>query len=60
MNTIVNINRNTVNFYFDLFRLLIYHKTTIRVKKIIKVTLEINESYFGEKIKRGYPVKSDR
>ena len=56
----VNVNRNTVNFYFSLFRLLIYHKKTLIVKKIIKGTLEINESYLGGKIKRGYSVKSGR
>jgi hypothetical protein len=43
------------NYAIDI---LIYHKTTVRVKKIIKGTLEINESYFAGKIKRGYPVKS--
>jgi hypothetical protein len=45
------------NYAIDI---LIYHKTTLIVKKIIKVTLEINESYLGGKIKRGYSVKSGR
>ena len=42
---IVNVNRNTVNRYFNLFRLLIYHKQQEEFKKIIKGTIELDESY---------------
>ena len=57
---IVNVNRNTVNHYFNLFRLLIYHKQPEEFKRIMKGTVELDESYFGGKIKRGYPGKRDR
>ena len=57
---IVNVNRNTVNRYFNLFRLLIYHKQPEEFKKIIKGTVELDESYFGGKRRRGYPGKRGR
>ena len=49
---IVNVNRNTVNHYFNLFRLLIYHKQPEEFKRIIKGTVELDESYFGGKRRR--------
>jgi len=36
---IVNVNRNTVNRYFNLFRLLIYHKQQEEFKRIMKGTV---------------------
>jgi transposase len=57
---IVNVNRNTVNRYFNLFRLLIYHKQQEEFKRIIKGTVELDESYFGGKRRRGYPGKRGR
>jgi len=53
---IVNINRNTVNRYFNLFRLLIYHKQQEEFKRIIKGTVEIidKESTVVTDFWRGY------
>lgn len=48
MTKLLGINRNTINRYFNLFRICIY--TAMDAKKV-KITgeFELDESYFGAK-----------
>ena len=49
---ILDINRNTINRYFNLFRLAIFHAHHSEQTKI-SGTFELDESYFGAKRVRG-------
>lgn len=57
---IVNLNRNTINRYFNLFRLLVYQKQQEEFNKVIKNKVQVDEAYFGGKRKRGVPGKRGR
>ncbi len=56
---IININRNTINVYYMLFRKLIYHNQIDEFQKF-KGEIELDESYFGAKRIRGNKVKLKR
>lgn len=53
-------NRNTINRYFMLFRNLIYLNRMNAFKQKIEWTLEVDESYFGARRKRGLACKLKR
>jgi transposase len=57
---IVNLNRNTINRYFNLFRTLIYTHQSNEFNSIVTGTAECDESYFGGKRRRGVPGKRGR
>jgi transposase-like protein len=54
------INRNTVNHYYNIFRLCIYKYQCKRFKEYIGRDCEYDESYWGAKRIRWYPWKSKR
>ncbi|HMY80507.1 MAG TPA: IS1595 family transposase [Candidatus Absconditabacterales bacterium] len=56
---LINVNRNTINRYYNLFRSLIYEYQVAEFEKI-KGSIEIDESYWGAKRKRGYRGKLKR
>lgn len=56
---LINVNRNTINRYYDLFRSLIYQYQVIEFEKI-KGSIEIDESYWWAKRKRWYRWKLKR
>jgi transposase len=58
--TILDLNRNTINKYFKLFREAIMIHQLMRFKKITSGTAEIDEGYFGAKRKRGFHGKLKR
>jgi transposase len=49
---LLNINRNTINRYFNIFRLLLIHALETENIKI-SGSIELDESYFGAKRVRG-------
>jgi transposase len=56
---LTGINRNTVNRYFGLFREAIYWHRCNELRRIVGV-VELDESYFGPKRRRGVPGKRGR
>ena len=58
---LMELNRKTVDHYYNLFRTLIYQKQTSEFKKLTG-TIELDESYFGPKRLRGkhQPLKRGR
>lgn len=56
---LLQINRNTINRYFNLFRQEIFKHQTKELKRLIG-SVEIDESYFGPKRPRGVPTKRGR
>ena len=56
---LLNVNRNTVNRYYNLFRKLIYEYQQTEFEKI-KWLVEVDESYRWAKRKRGYRWKLKR
>ncbi len=56
---LLNVNRNTINRYFNLFRQKIFEHQTKEFKRILG-SVEIDESYFGAKRPRGVPSKCGR
>ena len=56
---LLKINRNTINRFFNIFRLKIYENRTSLLKKFFGET-EVDESYFGAKRARGIPTKRGR
>lgn len=57
---ILNVNRNTVNRYYKLFRILVYQKQQKEFNKITRDDVQINEDCFGGKRKRGVHGKRGR
>ena len=57
---IVQINRNTINHYYKLFRILIYYYQSQEFQKTIYGEVECDEAYFGGKRRRGMPGKRGR
>jgi transposase-like protein len=56
---LLNLNRNTINYWYMLFREAIYdHQTDLRAKFV--GSIEIDESYFGAKRQRGFHGKLKR
>jgi hypothetical protein len=48
---LLNLNRNTINYWYMLFRETIYdHQTDLRAKFV--GSIEVDESYFGAKRQR--------
>jgi len=56
---LLDLNRNTINHWFNLFRRAIYVRQMKRFQKILGET-EVDESYFGGRRKRGFRGKSKR
>jgi transposase-like protein len=56
---LLNLNRKTVDDYYNLFRKLIYVEQTTAFAKL-NGTLEIDESYFGARRVRGLRIKLKR
>jgi len=56
---LLNINRNTINHYFNLFRRAIYVRQMKIFQKLLGET-EVDESYFGARRKRGFRGKLKR
>lgn len=57
---IAGVNRNTVNRFFQLFRMLVYEHQLQEFQKVISGESELDEAYFGGKRKRGVPGKRGR
>lgn len=57
---IVDVNRNTVNRFYQLFRTLIWYHQLREFKRTIKGGAECDEAYFGGKRRRGVPGKRSR
>lgn len=57
---IVEVNRNTINRLFQLFRTLIWYHQLQEFKRTIKGEAECDEAYFGGKRRRGVPGKRGR
>ena len=57
---LLNINRNTINTYFNLFRRIIYEHQMNELKRVIGGKIELDESYFGAKRVRGFHGKLKR
>ena len=56
---LLNLNRNTINYWYMLFRKAIYdHQTDLRAKFV--GSIEIDESYFRAKRQRGFHGKLKR
>ncbi len=56
---LLNLNRNTINYWYMLFREAIYdHQTDLRAKFV--GSIEVDESYFGAKRQRGFHGKLKR
>jgi transposase len=60
VSLIANLNRNTINRYFNLFRTLIYNQQQREFNKAVRGVVECDESYFGGKRRRGFPGKRGR
>jgi len=56
---LVGLNRKTVNRWFTIFRLAIYHDRTHKRDQIVGEA-EVDESYFGARRKRGFTGKLKR
>ncbi len=56
---LLNINRNTINHWFNLFRLAIYVRQMQEFKKLFG-EIELDEAYFGARRKRGFRGKLKR
>lgn len=56
---LTNINRNTVNRYYNLFRKLIFEVQTVELKRLTG-EIELDESYFGPTRVKGYRHKLKR
>ena len=56
---LVSLNRNTINHWFNVFRVAIYAHQHKEFEKIIGEA-EVDESYFGAKRKRGFRGKLKR
>lgn len=56
---LLGLNRKTINRYFLLFREAIYRSQTERLQKLVG-KIEVDESYFGGKRRRGVPGKRGR
>lgn len=56
---LLNLNRNTINYWYMLFRETIYdHQTDLRAKFV--GSIEVDESYFGARRQRGFHGKLKR
>lgn len=60
VSLIVDLNRNTVNRYYHLFRTLIYYHQLVEFQRVITGEAECDEAYFGGKRLRGVPGKRGR
>ncbi len=56
---LLEINRNTINRYYNIFRQAIFDYQTRELQRIIGI-VEIDESYFGPRWPRGIPTKRGR
>ena len=56
---LLGLNRNTINYYYKKFRLAIYAHQYQEFKKMFG-EVELDESYFGAKRKRGFAGKRKR
>lgn len=56
---LLELNRKTINRYFLLFGEAIYRFQTERLQKLVS-KIEVDESYFGSKRRRGVPGKRGR
>ena len=56
---LLQINRNTVNRYYNIFREMIYYYQQERFDKVVG-SVELDESYFGATRKRGFRGKLKR
>jgi len=57
---ILTMNRNTINRYHGLFRRAIYQHQQKRMEQRIEGNIELDESYFGARRKRGFHGKLKR
>ena len=57
---LLGYNRKTVNHYFSIFRKVIYTHRIEAFKEKIGGAIEVDESYFGAKRKRGLTGKLKR
>jgi len=57
--SLLSLNRNTINHWFKLFRLVIYVQQMKESGKIFGEA-EVDKSYFGARRKRGYRGKLKR
>ena len=57
---LLNINRNTINRFYIIFRKAIYYDRIHHLAKFNGGTVEFDESYFGGKRKRGFHGKLKR
>jgi transposase len=57
---LLDINRNTINRYFNVFRALIYAHQMEELKRVIGGKVELDESYFGARRVRGFHGKRKR
>ena len=56
----MNINRNTVNNYYNNIRQLIYHHQVHQMKRCVDGEIEVDESYFGPRRIKGRSSKRGR
>jgi len=56
---LININRNTVNRFYNIFRKLIFEVQNAELKRLTG-EVEIDESYFGPSRVKGYRGKLKR
>ena len=57
---ILTMNRNTINRYYGLFRRAIYTHQQELMEQLIEGSVELDESYFGARRKRGFHGKLKR
>lgn len=57
---VVNINRNTINRLYGIFRTVIWYHQREEFERVITGEAEMDEAYFGGKRKRGVPGKRGR
>lgn len=57
---VVEINRNTVNRLYGIFRTVIWYHQREEFERVITGEAEMDEAYFGGKRKRGVPGKRGR
>jgi len=56
---LLDLNRHTINRYYEIFREVIYEYQTFQLEKLLG-EIELDESYFGARRKRGFKGKLKR
>jgi transposase len=57
---LIGINRNTINRFYIIFRRAICYDRITHITKMLNCTVELDETYFGAKRKRGFGGKLKR